>query len=55
MQPPKDYRTVTAQEIHRLGSDGIPYEHRTNPILEATDTLSFYPLITNADVVSVEP
>lgn len=55
VQPPKDYRTVTAQEIHRLGPDGIPYEHRTNLILEATNTLSFYPLITNADVASVEP
>ncbi|MBT2537748.1 hypothetical protein [Arthrobacter sp. ISL-69] len=53
--PPRDYRTVTAQEIHRLGPDGIPHEHRTNLILEATDRLSFYPFISNTDAVSVEP
>lgn len=54
VSPPRDYRTVTAQEIHWIGSDGVPYEHRTNLILEATNTLSIYPLITDTAVVSVE-
>ncbi|MDQ0121014.1 hypothetical protein J2T22_004227 [Pseudarthrobacter defluvii] len=53
--PPRDYRTVTAQEIHRLGPDGIPYQHRSNLILEATDRFSFYPFISSTDAVSVEP
>lgn len=53
--PPKDYRTLTAQEIHQIGPDGIPCEHRTNLVLQATDTLSFYPFITNVEEVAVEP
>lgn len=55
VQPPKNYRTITAQEIHHIGPDGKPREHRTNLILEATNLLEFYPVITSADAVSIEP
>lgn len=51
--PPKSYRTVYAQEIHRIGPDGIPAEHRTNLVLEATDDLKFYPFIFDTSAASV--
>jgi hypothetical protein len=51
--PPRDYKTVYAQELHQIGADGVPFEHRTILILEATaDTFAFYPFIFSNNVVT---
>jgi hypothetical protein len=35
--PPRRYRTVSLREYHYLGPDGLPIEHHTDQVIEATE------------------
>lgn len=35
--PPRRYRTVSLREYHYLGPDGLPSEHHTDQVIEATE------------------
>jgi hypothetical protein len=35
--PPRRYRTISLREYHYLGPDGLPSEHHTDQVIEATE------------------
>jgi len=51
--PPRRHRTVSLQEWHRVGPDGLPASHRTVHVIQANEDLDRYPYIFDTDAASV--
>lgn len=53
--PPQRHRTVSLREYHYLGPDGLPAEHHTDQVIEATaDGLDRYPYVVDTDMLTVD-
>lgn len=51
--PPRLHQTVSLQEVHRIGPDGLPESHLTVHQIRATETMTRYPYIFDTDAASV--
>ena len=51
--PPRRHRTVSLQEWHRVGPDGLPESHRSLHLIRANERLDRYPYIFDTDAASV--
>ena len=47
--PPRRHRTVSLQDRHRIGPDGLPASHRTVQVIRADDDLDRYPCVFDTD------
>ena len=47
------HRTLSLHEVHVVGKDGLPSEHRTIQVIQATAPLDRYPFRVDTDVVAV--
>ncbi|MGH3415495.1 MAG: helix-turn-helix domain-containing protein, partial [Actinocrinis sp.] len=53
--PPARHRTVDLREYHYLGSDGLPAQHRTDQIIEATeDGLDRYTYMVDTNMLTLD-
>jgi hypothetical protein len=53
--PPARHRTVDLREYHYLGSDGLPMQHRTDQIIEATeDGLDRYTYMVDTNMLTLD-
>ncbi|HZU54519.1 MAG TPA: helix-turn-helix transcriptional regulator [Actinocrinis sp.] len=53
--PPARHRTVDLREYHYLGPDGLPVQHRTDQVLEATeDGLDRYTYMVDTNMLTLD-
>lgn len=52
--PSRDFETIRLDDIHILGSDGIPLYHRTRHFIRAINTIQCYPYTFDTDTATVE-
>lgn len=53
-EPPARHRTLSLNELHVVGDDGLPEQHRTIQVLLAVQTLERYPFRFDTDVAAVQ-
>lgn len=51
--PPRRHQTVSLNEWHRVGPDGLPESHRTVHVIRASERLERFPYIFDTDAASV--
>lgn len=52
--PPPRHQTLSLHEVHFLGPDGLPAEHRTTQVLRAMEEMDRYPYRFDTDVAVVQ-
>ena len=47
--PPRRHGTMSLQDVHQVGPDGLPASHRTVQVIRAEDELDRYPCVFDTD------